>query len=95
MEYVSECCHKKINLKKILQEYNYDMDSIINFSIGYDDKIYILLKDGWKSQYCDIINGSNYSLIVLKADWQNHIIQNTSHYKLGIHKFLSYSTYYG
>lgn len=37
-------------------------------------------------KYCDIINGSNYSMIVLEADWQNYIIKNTSHYKLGIHK---------
>lgn len=65
-----------IDLKKLLNEYNLTKENIKNFSIGYDNKIYILVKEN--------IDDKKYSLITLEFDWDSCKLINQVYYDLGI-----------
>ena len=62
-----------VDLKTLLQQYSHSLNDLITYLVGYDDKIYILLRN----------DNYEYSTIVVDVDWDNSNFIENKYYRLG------------
>lgn len=78
-----------IDIKMILEEYNYSVDSVVNISIGYNDAVYILLSekipDRINGMFIDTKANTNYYMIILTIDWFGGELLHQEYHELGKH----------
>lgn len=85
---------KHINLEEILKRYNHSLDSLVSYTIGYDNKVYILLKEEITNDLVKSIlergGIANYFTIILEFDWDESKIISCEHRELGTYKVWFY-----
>lgn len=72
-----------ININDLLHAYNAAARKIADINIGYDQKIYILLRSDIPKQSAA---HPFYSVLVLSADWESGILIDSQYYELGSYK---------
>ncbi|MBQ9535949.1 MAG: hypothetical protein IJU78_08910 [Clostridia bacterium] len=76
-----------VNLKELLGKYEISLSSVACIKLGYDGNIYVLLSshipERIDGMFVNTVANSEYSALVLIADWQNEEIISHSLVKLG------------
>lgn len=79
-----------VNLKELLGKYEISLSSVVCIKLGYDGNIYVLLSshipERIDGMFVNTVANSDYSALVLIADWQNEEIISHSLVKLGRHR---------
>ena len=79
-----------LDLKKLIEQNNCKLNSFVTCSIGYDDKIYILLNEKIPKRidgmFVNTESNSRYSIIVVDVDWDQYEIKDHTFYNLGKHE---------
>ncbi len=80
----------RINLKEILSKHQLDSYQIVNYSIGNDDQIYLLMAknipDRIDGMFVPTISNTNYKALVLTVDWYSGELIHTNVIDFGVIK---------
>lgn len=79
-----------VDLRQLLKEHGYSLDSLVCIQIGCDDKIYILLNDKIPERedgrFVNTVSNSGYAAVILDVDWYGNKVTGHSYVELGNHK---------
>ena len=84
------CFDNFININELLNMDNVSELSIVDISIGYDKKVYILLSSNIPGRinemFVNTVANADYSVLELSVDWESGTLINSNNYELGRHK---------